>query len=39
MCSLSRLALVGRATLQQIAHVDLLDDQDFVLQVNLALAL
>jgi hypothetical protein len=37
MSSLGRFALVLRATLQRVAHVDLLDDEDFVLDVDLAL--
>jgi len=39
MRSLGRFPLVFWAAFQQIANVDLLDDQDFVLEVDLAFAL
>jgi len=39
MRPLSRFALVVRATSERVVDLDLLDHQDFVLQVDLALSL
>jgi hypothetical protein len=39
MRSLGRVTLVFRAVLQRVTHVDPLDDEDFVLEVDLAFRL